>query len=89
MTRQWDPDVGAFRCHYSAVPLDGPPGTRRYATWKHLTPGVESDVVLVADLVNRMKTDMSDAQFRVPVNALARHFDGASFDFSAFPADPT
>lgn len=88
MRRQWDADVGAFRCHYTGVPLDGQPGSRRYATWEHLTPGVESDVVLVADLLNRMKTDMSDAEFRVLVKALARHFDGAGFDFAAFPADP-
>lgn len=88
MKRQWDFELGVFRCHYTGIPLDGQRGSRRYATWEHLTPGDEYDVVLVADLVNRMKTDMSDAEFRGLVQALARHFDGATFDSSAFPANP-
>lgn len=89
MRRQWDPEVGAFRCHYTGVPLDDQSGSRRYATWEHLTPGDESNVVLVADLVNRMKSDMTDAEFRAIVKALARHFDGDNFDHSAFPANPS
>jgi hypothetical protein len=51
-------------------------------------PGDEASVVLVADLVNRMKSDMTDAEFRGMVTALASHFGGSEFDHAAFPDDP-
>lgn len=88
MQRQWDSEIGAYRCHYTRTPLDPSHGTRRYATWEHLTPGDESSVVLVADLVNRMKSDMTDAEFRAMVSALARSFDGMPFESDAFPPEP-
>lgn len=88
MQRQWDPDIGAYRCHYTGIPLDLSHGTRRHATWEHLTPGDESSVVLVADLVNRMKSDMADAEFKTMVGALARHFEGSRFESDAFPSEP-
>ena len=44
--------------------------------------------MLVADLVNRMKSDMTHDEFRAMVTALARHFDGSDFDDAAFPDDP-
>jgi len=87
MKRQWDPKVGAYRCHYTGISLDMSHGTRRHATWEHLTPGDESSVVLASALVNRMKSDMTDAEFQRMVGALARHFEGASFDGEAFPAE--
>jgi hypothetical protein len=84
---QWDPFIEAFRCHYTDVPLSLKPGTRRTATWEHLTPRDESSVVLLADLVNKMKSDMTDAEFRIVVRALANRFEGGLFDPYAFPAE--
>ena len=84
---QWDSDIGAFRCYYTCVELTHNYGSHRYATWEHREPGDESSVVLVADLVNKMKGDMKEAEFQVMVRALARHFEDQPFDEAAFPAD--
>jgi hypothetical protein len=87
LIEQWSADIDGFRCHYTGVKLSHDYGSRRYATWEHREPGDESSVVLVADLVNKMKGDMSEAEFKKLVRALARHFDEESFDESAFPPD--
>src|SRR5205814_3074892 len=88
MKRQWDPEIEAFRCAYTDIAMTLDPGSRRSATWEHGTPGVESSVVLVTDLVNKMKADMKEPEFKTMVRALARRFDG-EFDESAFPPDPS
>ncbi len=85
MQKAWDSEAGVFRCHYTRVALTEQPTDRRYLTFDHQTPGVESDLVLVASLVNRMKTDLSDAEFRTLVVALASGFAGRQFDPEAFP----
>jgi hypothetical protein len=88
LCKQWDRTVGAFRCHYTRMRLlTDPYGSRRYATWEHVIPGDESSVVLVADVVNKMKGDMREAEFRAIVRALARYFDGGQFDESSIPLD--
>ncbi|MEI7761585.1 MAG: hypothetical protein WCJ67_12645, partial [Thermoleophilia bacterium] len=38
-------------------------------------------------LVNRMQTDLKETAFREFVITLAKHFQGAPFDESAFPGD--
>lgn len=83
---QWDREAGAFRCYYTGIPLEDVPG-RRYATWEHTTPGESTRVVLVADVINKMKSDMTESEFRSIVLALAERFKGEGFDESAFPAD--
>jgi hypothetical protein len=88
LNRQWDPEAGAFRCHYTGLVLTLVWGSRRSASWEHRTPGDESSVVLVADLVNKMKGDMDEDQFRRVVLALARHFETPGFDEAQFPVDP-
>ena len=87
MWDQWDGNESVFRCKYTGVPLSEVRGSRRYATWEHATPGDEASVVLVADLVNKMKVDMTEPEFRDMVAALARRFEGHDFDAHAFPAD--
>ncbi len=62
-------------------------GSRRSATWEHVIPGDESSVVLVADLINKMKGDMQEDEFRSVVTALARFFSEGYFDETAFPID--
>jgi hypothetical protein len=46
-------------------------------------------VGVFADLVNRMKTDLSEEDFRRMVAALARKFENGEFDESAFPLKPS
>jgi len=87
MRRQYDTAKDVFRCYYTDVPLTGEKGSRRYATWEHLTPGDQASVVLAADLVNKMKSDMTDAEFRVMVWALAARFSGTPFVEALFPPD--
>jgi hypothetical protein len=88
MWKQWSPDDSAFRCAYTNIVLSGTYGGRRYATWEHIIPADESSVVLVADLVNKMKSSMSFPEFRTIVLALAQVFEGGSFDETAFPPNP-
>lgn len=82
----WDPAVHAFRCHYTGVVLDATDWRdHRYLSLEHQTPGDESDITVVSLLINRMKTDLSDAEFRRLVTALAAGFAGEPFDEAAFP----
>jgi hypothetical protein len=79
---------GAFHCHYTGVRLVEDPKRwrdHRYLSFEHQTPGDESSVVVTCSLVNRMKTDLSDAQFRAMVSELATVFAGSKFDKSRFP----
>jgi hypothetical protein len=82
----WDPDAKAFRCHYTGIELDiTDRHDHRYLSLEHQTPGDESNITVVSALINRMKTDLSDAEFRKLVSALAARFSGQDFDQSAFP----
>lgn len=79
----WD---GAFHCFYTGVKLvTSDWRDHRYLAFEHRSPGDESSVVVAANLINRMKTDMSETEFRQLVKALARRFDGEPFDRAAFP----
>jgi hypothetical protein len=51
---QWNEDLHAFTCKYTSIALTHNGGARN-AEWEHVIPGVESSVVLVAAVVNRMK----------------------------------
>lgn len=87
MQRQFDPSIGAYRCHFTQIPLELAAGSRKSAEWAHLTAGDEGSVVLACKLVNRMQTDLREPEFEALVRALARRFDGEPFDESAFPPD--
>ena len=82
----WDKKARVFRCHYTKIPLDTEDWRdHRYLSLEHQTPGIETDIVVVSALINRMKTDLSDREFRRIIKALARSFDDEDFDQSAFP----
>ena len=86
MQEQYDPKIDAFRCFYSRVPLrDDVFGDRRSAEWEHRNPPSPHDVVLAAKVVNAMKSDLSESEFRALVLALGAHFAGEPFDEDAFP----
>jgi hypothetical protein len=86
MSSQWDPDAGAYRCYYTGVKLLEEGRSPRSVTWEHRVPGDESSVVLVAELVNKMKAYMTEKEFRRMVRELSRRFDGQPFSVSAFPS---
>jgi hypothetical protein len=85
MRDQWSKQRKAFLCAYTGVELTETPGNTRFATWEHRDARDEGSVVLVADLVNRMKGDMTESEFSTMVRALADHFDGKGFKESALP----
>lgn len=89
MCAQWNNEAKAFLCYFTDLPLtDRVPGRRTSATWEHLTPGDPWSVVLAADLVNKMKGNMTETQFRRMIVALADHFrTNESFDRKAFPVE--
>jgi hypothetical protein len=82
----WDPTARCFRCHYTGIALKTDDHRdHRYVSLEHQTPGDETEIVVVSALLNRMKTDLSDPEFRRMVSALARKFEGEDFDDTAFP----
>jgi hypothetical protein len=82
---QWNEDLQAFTCKYTSIRLDHNGGARN-AEWEHVIPGVESSVVLVAALVNRMKGDLTEDQWDAMIGALyALRIQGKPFDESALP----
>lgn len=86
LKKAWDPDARRFLCHYTCIALTTDDHRdHRYLSLEHQTPGDETDIVVVSALINRMKTDLSDREFRRIVSALARKFEGEDFDESAFP----
>ena len=83
MQKAWDGE--RFRCYYSGVRLvEDNPGSPRYLTFDHRTPGLEEDIVVATAAVNDMKSDMSEGEFREVVGQLASRFSGRTFDEGAF-----
>jgi len=86
LRKAWSPDARCFRCHYTGIALNTDDHhDHRYLSLEHQTPGDETKIVVVSALINRMKTDLSDREFRRMVSALARKFEGEDFDEAAFP----
>jgi hypothetical protein len=83
---------GAFHCFYTGVTLaDEACRSRdhRYLVFEHRTPGDEASVVVTCALVNCMKTDLTEEQFKAMVAELAKVFTGGTFDERAFPEGMT
>lgn len=84
---QWNEDHQAFMCKYTDAALTHTGGARD-AEWEHRTPGVADSVVLVAALVNRMKADLTEAQWDDMIRALyERRIEGRPFNEKAFPSN--
>jgi len=83
---------GSYHCFYTGIALidDGQRWRdHRYLVFEHRTPGDEASVVVTCALVNRMKTDLTEQQFKSMVRELAKVFDGGTFDERAFPEGTT
>ena len=74
----WDGQV--FRCFYTGWPLTiSDPTSPLHFTWEHRTPGSEDDIVVAAALINAMKSDLTERQFRELVIDLGRHFSDSTY----------
>lgn len=74
-----------FHCYYSGVRLiEDNSKDPRHLTFDHRTPRQESDIVVAAAVVNDMKSDMAEDEFRAMVTQLASRFKGSIFDKSVF-----
>ena len=77
----------SFHCHYSGVRLvEDKENSKdpRYLTFDHRTPRKESDVVVAAYVINDMKSDMTESEFKKMVIQLASRFKGGPFDERVF-----
>lgn len=82
LKQAWDGQ--AFRCYYTGSKLvEDNYKDPRYLTFDHLTPRHEGRIVVVASVINDMKSDMSDKEFRRMVLQLANYFKGGKFDSKA------
>lgn len=74
-----------FRCYYTSIRLvEDDSKSPTYLTFDHFTPRQEDRIVIVAQLINDMKSDMSDREFRAMVMELAKHFNGGEFNEKVF-----
>jgi hypothetical protein len=90
MREQWDERAQAFRCHYTRLLLSEDPHDSRFVTWEHRQPGEDSTAVLVAHLVNHMKSDLGEEEFRRVVTELALTLadPNHTFDEAVLPSRP-
>src|SRR3990172_1591991 len=64
-----------FECYYTQIRLDeSNPRSARYLTFYHVVPRDESKMVLAAALINDMKSDFTDKEFRSMIKQLSSHF---------------
>ena len=83
LKRAWDGE--GFRCYYSGIRLiEDNPKDPRYLTFDHRTPRQESDVVVAAAVLNDMKSDMTEDEFKAMIIQLASRFKGGRFDETVF-----
>ena len=79
LTQAWGGD--GFYCHFSGKKLEGKNSKSPwYLTFDHITPRQSNKIVIAAAIINDMKSDMSESEFRNMVIALANYFNGGEFD---------
>jgi len=72
----YDPAADGFRCQYTGFLLDiGVRLNPWHLNFDHRRPGVEGDYVVTCRLINDMKTELSDEEFKKVVIELAKHFE--------------
>lgn len=82
MIDSYDKEQDGFRCKYTGmlVDLDEPPGPY-HLSFDHRLPGRPGNIVVCLQIINLMKSRLSDGEFRIIVCRLARHFTtGEPFD---------
>jgi hypothetical protein len=84
----WSELQRGFLCRYTGVKLEELDfRSPWYITFDHRIPGKAGDLVVAAAWVNRMKSFLTEQQFRAVVHEFARHFrDGTPFDSKVLDA---
>ncbi len=73
----WDGEY--FRCFYTGWRLCiDDHRSPFYLTWEHRTPRDEDDIVVAAAIINDMKSDLTEDEFRRLIIGLADYFRGRS-----------
>lgn len=71
-------DGKCFRCFYTGWPLrTDDHHDPYYLTWEHRTPRDEADIVVTAAIINDMKSDLTENEFRKLIVDLANRFNGS------------
>ena len=74
LKRAWD--GSCFRCYYAGIQLvEDNQHDPRYLTLDHRVPNREDDIVVAALLINHMKSNMTEDEFRAMVQQLASRFN--------------
>lgn len=71
-----------FHCHYTGIPLltnKCDKNKARYLTFDHRTPRNNNDIVTCAALINDMKSDMNEDEFKNAILEVAKHFQNPTY----------
>ena len=72
----YDKEVDGFRCHYTGFLLDlKDPASPWLLNFDHSFPGQPGKFWLACQIINQMKTQLSEEEFRKVVMELAEHFE--------------
>ena len=71
LRRGWSRERGGFVCAYSGVLLTNDPASPWFLSYAHQTPSADTDLVLCAQLVNHMKSNLTAPEFTQIVVQLA------------------
>ncbi|MFA5304750.1 MAG: hypothetical protein WDL99_03735 [Candidatus Omnitrophota bacterium] len=83
LKRAWDGN--SFRCYYTGIKLvENNHKDPLYLTFDHRIPRKEDDIVVAAAILNDMKSDMDENEFKAIIFQLAEHFKGKEIDEKAF-----
>lgn len=81
LVRACDEVQDAFLCDHKGVRLEEyDTSDPWYITYHHVIPGKKGELVVTSMLMNGVKGDLSEDEFYLVMNELARHFEGNPFD---------
>jgi hypothetical protein len=81
MIKAYDREADAFRCFYTQVVVgEDDISDPFHFCFDHYIPVRSSHLVLTTDLVNSMKNELTEQEFRDAVDELLLHRDGKPFD---------
>jgi hypothetical protein len=81
MKAAWNKDEDGFMDHYIGIKLDEEDlDSPFFMVFDHRIPRKKGDLVVTSMLMNAMKGDLSEEEFYLVMNELARHFEGAPFN---------
>lgn len=64
---------GNLLCYYSGIPLLISKESPRYITFDHSTPKNKNKIVIAAAIINDMKSDMDEKEFRAMIEGLYKY----------------